>query len=136
MSGQSRNLRTAVLLVRVQTRWSCRHSLRSITGNSPTSLADAWSVYSRVEAWRAEGTSVVLVIVIAENLVTGMTIFSTIRLSDHGGYEIATMASGRNESVVKVVFDAASYVVDATHAIGDGHVFAKVTGPRSSVHLQ
>jgi Suppressor of fused protein (SUFU) len=92
-------------------------------------VADRWHVRPRIEAWRADGTTVRQAISIAVDCPgSGATAYSTIGLSDHGGYEIAGVAASRNRSFVKAFFDVASYVVDGHRSARPWVVFEKAIG--------
>ncbi len=88
-------------------------------------LAEQWEVQPAVQVWRAQGTSVAQAIASAPSPSRRATVFSTIGLSDRGGYEIAALASFRNRSFVKVIFDVASFVAEGTRTAEVGSVFPK-----------
>lgn len=90
-------------------------------------VAGQWAVQPRVSVMScAEGTKVRQAIAIAANCPrAGVTAYSTIGLSDHGGYEIAALAASRNRSFANPLFDVASYIVDGYRSAQPWAVFAK-----------
>lgn len=58
----------------------------------------------------------------------GFATYATIGLSDHGGFELATTAPVRFKSVIKAVFDLASFVAAGNRKLEAGATFEKVLG--------
>lgn len=59
---------------------------------------------------------------------SGLVTFATIGLSDFGGFELTTTAPERFKSVIKAVFDLASYVAAGNRKLGPGETFEKILG--------
>ena len=57
---------------------------------------------------------------------SGLTVYSTIGLSDHGGHELACVSASKNKSFSKVVFDLAEMVIDERRVLKAGVVFEKL----------
>ena len=90
-------------------------------------IADTWATKPRVEVWTAEGTPASQAIAILDNFPErGFRAYSTIGLSDNGGHEIVSLASMRNESFVKALFDLASFILDGHRRADAGATFEKL----------
>src|ERR1039458_1211222 len=91
-------------------------------------VAAVWQGRPQVRVWSAEkGSSAKQAIAGLENYPgPGIAAYSTVGLSDHGGYEIATAAMSKNESFVKALFDVASFIIDGLRVAEPGVKFEKV----------
>lgn len=83
----------------------------------------------KVTEVRADGTPHVQAIAELPSFPSSdLVTYATIGLSDHGGFELATTAPRRFESVIKAVFDVASYVAAGNRKLEAGATFEKVLG--------
>lgn len=91
-------------------------------------LATVYGVKPRVEVWKVDqGTSAQQPIAIFENFPSmGITSYSTVGLSDHGGSEIATAGLSKNANFVKVLFDLAALILDGDRQARPGESFEKL----------
>lgn len=92
-------------------------------------LLSCWGDRTRVLEMHAKGTAVLQPIAVAKDVpARGAVAYSTIGLSDHCGFELATVGAARNKSFIKAVFDVASLIVDGYRKATPGTMFENVIG--------
>lgn len=86
----------------------------------------AWGDSTRIIEMSAKGTKHIQAIAELSDFPShGMASLATVGLSDHGGLELATVAPVRYKSVIKALFDVASYVASGRRTLGGGETFEK-----------
>ena len=91
-------------------------------------IAYVWKARPQVKVWSCEsGNSAKLAIANLEQFpIPEAKAFSTIGLSDFGGFEIAAVTALKNKSYVKALYDIGSYVIDGNRILEPGATFEKV----------
>jgi hypothetical protein len=83
----------------------------------------------KVTQMRADGTAHMQAIAEMQSWpAPGYVTYATIGLSDHGGFELSTTTPVRFQSVIKAVFDLASYVAAGNRKLAAGATFEKILG--------
>ena len=90
-------------------------------------VCTAWGDATRIIEMKAKGTKHMQAIAERSDFPSqGWVSLATIGLSDHGGIELATVAPVQYKSVIKALFDVASYVATGRRKLGSGEIFEKV----------
>lgn len=90
-------------------------------------IAYIWKASPQVEVWSVEsGSSAQLAIANLKRFSIPEAIaFSTIGLSDFGGFEIAAVTALKNKSYVKALYDIGSYIIEGYRVLEPGATFQK-----------